>query len=1290
MSLEGKIQIQADIVPTNDNERMAVTDVKYVKGAPILAQSIAGLIAQHPNRLKLGNQATVYGYPNPGVVTDFRLVVEPSTLVDSNGDSIINIDNFDIYWIVQSSTQTASTRVYQYAPDGPGGGAPLYPYEDNPAAEVNWKNTRDDSAGHKWLRFRDDDVDANDDGIFDNWSVPISFSTPYATGDYIENRFKRQIVSTSVISVPASMTNDKYYIVESGQVQIDGDLTLAEIGYYGTDTTAVMYIGRTFKKVAGLTYTFLNSGTVTETLKAPPRTISGVPNNEPAGWTDSIPGGTDQLWQITGQKSVYGQLKSDWTLSKINENPDYVRYSNNASPHPDTIVGINDPATTGSAGDLALIAEGWVSVYAGQDFMATRSDDPGAPLYTPWLVQKINEESGEYVDHVYKLFSINLDADSVLIVAPTLRDPTQEGWSDVPLPETDTTINYESTARKFYNGELKTSWSKPIPYTGKDTFNDVIAATPGDNFKYDSQGNVEPAGGITLQANLYKGLSKLWENTDVSITYAWKKVYDNGAIVDVSPTSNPADPFYTLGAALPIRANQRVVVKADGVTGLAVFRCTQTVTFATGDPLVFEEEISLLDVSDGIDAKALAVTADAPIAVFDTVNLVFSPVTMVLRTYVSNLVAPTINYFRRDGGVWTKLTGALPTGYGQTGSVLTINLSALPKSNLFGETGNSEEKLFAASTHATDPDSADYDTTFSDYITISKLGSANVGSPGENAVLAVLDNEAHTVVLDTVTGIPQAGEVAKATSKISVYDGTTKLNYNTAQYTVTVDNTTQFVVTNPGTGDAVVSLVNATWVNGIRSYVGTLTITYGAIVLTKKFSLSSTMDAPGAIILDIDSDKGFVFTPQDKTDKIFTAVLYENGEPMALPNAAYTFRWTKNNVAGSTSTTNFVDTITRAQILSYSEVTVDVFKDANPTPYRSRTVYVSDVNDGRSYRAWTDNATKPTASQDLTAQDPTDGGIWPVTVSGVIWRLPTDAHWATNVPTFAQDAEENAGVFTWGPVYQLKGEQGDQGPNGDFLHPLYKAEDPGPPAFGVNGNTSTLAQMKAVGWTSLLPGSGIIWKTDRLWNGEGVTFDVNGDPSTAPSGAIWSAAVRISGKDGATGSTGATGPQGPAGPTGPQGPTGPAGSPVVFGSAAMIYYKKLNSILVEGSGNVWNNGANGNSWADSSTYSESTSWTNTTGYDVYVRVDGEAAAYNSSLDGSAKFELKLQIGAGVPQLEVDFKRYSANILPNIFKASDYILVPNGAGLTVTTTIRAILNAPNYLWQRCGIKIVILA
>lgn len=1231
---EGKIQIQADLMPTNDNPRMSVTDIKYIKGGPQVFADIAELVAFHPNRMKSGMPATVMNWPETGTITDFRLGVDPATLKDASNNSIVTTANFQQYWIVQSQTLKDSTRVYQYSADGPGGGAPVFPYVLS--EESNWTNVRDDSKGHKWMRFRDDDTDSNADGIFDNWSVPIPISGIFQTGDYIESMFKRQAVSTATHTGTGTMSVDKYYVIQTGRVQINGDLTLNDIGYFGTDTQVVLPVGRIFKYASANTYTFLDAATLIETVQAPPRTINGLPNNVPVGWGDTVPAGTDQLWEIQGQKSVYGQLKSDWVLRKIIENPDYVRYSNSPAPHPDTIAGVNTPAGTGTPEDAALEAAGWSKTFSGQNFIATREDDPGPDLYTAWFLRKINEESGEYTERVFKLFDDNLDLSDPILVAPSNRDAAVDGWSDTPQEETSSQINYVSEARKFFNGELKTPWSDPVPYTGKDVFLDYIDATPADNFKRDDAGTVTPAT-ITLISRLYKGLKHLSEDATVSISYVWTRVYNGGSVDSTIAGSNPADNFYfegaTGGAPGPgeYRGGARLVVKPGAVDGQAVFKCVQTMTMAQGADLVFTEEFTVIDVSDGVDAVGFVVSADTDRTIYDSVGAVFVPAQMVLRAYWSNLT-PTLHWYRKIAGVWTEiLNGATYTIGGNT---CAFNASAL-----FTADGSAEELYFAVSTHATNPEAADQIATFSDYITISKLSAAGVGSPGENSVSVILANEAHTVVLDKSTVDPISGEIGgdgKARTRVELFDGTTRKTYGT-DWTIALASDNANITFaqrffdadgsgagSPSTTDGEIYI--SAWTNQARSARCTATITYGARTIVKQFSIASTLDAPGAVLLDIDSDKGYTFTPADKTNKTLTAKLYDTSlsgsQEIPLPDAIYEFRWNVGGVWSALSTVN-TKVITQADILLSANVTVEVYKSA--ALFRSRTINITDVNDGQFFRAWTDNVTKPTASQDLGSQDPTNGGIWPVTVNGVVWRLPTDAHWATNVPAFAQDATVAAGVYSWGAVYQLKGEKGDQGVNGNFFHPMYftktpvDASDPNdpayttPPAYGAGGTGSTLAQMKTAGWVSNLPTSGVIWETRRLWTGQGVTFDISGDPSTAPvSGTTWSPRVRTSGKDGAAGSPGVGSP-GPAGPgyngvnfLGTDGSGGNMYSLVPVNGAAAAQFTAPKGTNASGSFIGWIKKANGGSISGITL--------NTTGSWVYIDT-GDTTAKELSIIG---------------------------------------------------------------------------
>lgn len=1145
-NIEGYIPIQSPLMPNNDNPRSWVSDIKYIKGGGQVFSTIDELVAFHPFRMKAGMVATILNYPGVGVITDFRLGVEPSSMVNSAKNSVVTLDNFLDFWVIQSQTSAPTTRVYQYAADSPGGGMPTFPYTE--AHEPDWSGIRDDSRGHRWVRFRDDDVDSNADGIYDNWTPPLPIGEQFRTGDYEENRFKRQAVDTTPRTSTAGLIAGKYYIIETGTITITGDVEANEIGEYGDTTTAVITPGKVFKYVAGNGYTF-NPATVQEVVSVPPKAIGGVLNNEPVGWGDTIPLGSAQLWQISAQKSVYGQLKSSWILKKIVEDPDFIRYSNSPSPHPSTLAGRNDAVVSGGATDLALIAAGWESVYNSHNFIATRALDPDPSfLYTEWVVEKINEESGEYQDRVFKLFDLNLDSDSPSVAAPTQRDPTKEGWSDAPLQETDTQINFVSEARKFFNGELKTAWSIPVPYTGKDVFNDAIDTTQ-DNFHYAADGTTVDPSLITLTAKLWKGTSALWENPDLIITYAWERVYNDGDPDTTIGTTDNTLPFYIKSSDAPYRPGQRLFVKPTAVDGTAIFRCTQTFTISTGNELEFEEEISLLDITDGKDAKSFDIKADNQLVVYDTTASAYSLANIIIRAYWANLIGVSLRWFKKTGLTWTLLSGSPYTIGGNT-------LSFTPAS-IFAEDGTSEEATYACTTHPTElnPENVDYDQYFTDITTIVKLGSLAVGAPGADAVAVLLENESHTIVLDKTTGLPQTGEAAKATTKVRLYSGTTEKLYGTDWTASIASDNVNVTFTLADGGDYANVTVN-TWGANQLSAVCTITMTFAGKTYVKKFSVSSTKDAPGAILLDIDSNKGYIFSPLDRTDKIITGILYDGQTAVTLPNGAlYEFRFKVAGTFGSWGSAN-TKTVTRANILITGDVVCEVRRTGELTAFAARTIKVTDVLDGKTYRAFTQNVAQPTTGRYLTNQNPTTVfGVSPGYVTGVAlgttptitWYVQASSFWTTNPNTqiWEQEAEEyvdtdNVAKWRWSTPKQIKGEVGDQGPQGNFVFPMYRAlvpvdptnpNDPAyttpPPLGNSNSNVATLAQMKTASWLSKLPvgTTAVIWKTERMWNGEGVTFDTNGDPSTTPVSAAspWLPPTRISSKDGAPGTIGNTG-----------------------------------------------------------------------------------------------------------------------------------------------------------------------
>lgn len=1145
MNREGFIPIQSPLVPNNDNPRSFVTENSLIKGAPIIAQSIDELVAHHPNRMVKGNKATVYNFPSVGSVSDFVLNTDPSQLLDGSGNSIITSDNFSSFWEVQGQTITSGRRVQQFSPDGPGGGAPVYPY--TLSEETNWSNTYDASKGHRWTRFRDDDVDDNNDGIYDNWTLPIPINSSFSTGDYIANMWKRQAVSSTVHSAEGTLINTKYYIVETGSIRIQGTISLNDTGDFVNTSDITLGVGRTFKYVPGNTYTFNVGCTLTETIQTPPRSIGGLTNDSPSGWTDTIPAGSAQLWEITGQKSMYGKLKSAWVLKKVVENPNYFRYSNSPIPDPGTIAGVNTTVTNGSAEDLSLISAGWERVYNQQDFIARRSDDPGVNLYTPWIVEKINEESGEYTDRVFKLFSVNLDSDSPSVAPPSGRDPSSQGWTDSPQQETDTEINFVSEARKFYDGTLKTPWSQPVPYTGKDAFNDYIDSSPADNFKYDQNGGVTPST-LTLTAFLNKGVTKIWENNQVTISYSWKVVFDNGGIVSNTITStNPADDIYLLGATgTPgspgwLRSTQRIVFKPAGVNGTTVVRCTQTVTFPTGDPLTFEEEFTIIDVTDGKDAKSLVVTTDIERVVWDTVNSVFNPVDVTMRAYQANLGSPTLYWYKYNTG--TLAWDAISNGATYTITGSTCKITSLTGAG-FAADSTSQKLMFCVSTKNSSPETADYDTDFTDYQTIVKLSSLSTGAAGVNALTSILSNESHTIVLNSQTGLPQTDEVGvnkKAVTEVSLYDGTTQKAYGT-DWTINIPAVTgvTFQVDDLGNTAKVTIL---TWAANLLSATVNIDITYGTFVIRKVFSVTTTKDAPGGLIFDIDSTSGYVWSNGDTSSKTVSCRLYDTnlaGTQEVAYDGTYEFRLN----AGTWQTSNSFSIAVPGIGVTNVVHTFYVRKASAPgVILRSRNINFTKVQSGKIHIAWSDsNVSISTArTNSLTSQSTLAPGT-SVTVGSVVWYDYKDTYWSTHVAKFQQLGEEDAGgSFSWSIATQVTGEKGDQGNQGGFLFSMYKQV-----AAGVTPtltNSWTISQMNSNGWTAKPPGSvsgQIMWFSQRIMvsqigSGSPVQFDgsgypyYDGTPGNYDSGLTadpWGAPVQLTGKTGTDGVSvvGAPGP----------------------------------------------------------------------------------------------------------------------------------------------------------------------
>lgn len=1167
--IKSKINLQGDLIPDNNSEIQPVTDNFYIKGSSQTFESIAQLVAFHPAKLNRGQSVTVVETTAGGQIkaVDYRLLADPELMYNQETLAILVTEsNFLNFWSVADETLSSFERVYAYSPDGPGGSQPPYPYESNPSFESNWVAKFDASQGHRWLRFRDDDVDDNSDNIFDNWTVPIAIGSSIQGGDFVENRYAREAINEDVVTSQAGLKTTNLASNDSGWYLV----TIGNVTEDISGTVTVYEQGRFFKFNGSGTYTFSFGAEAIQTLPAPPRIINGISNDDGAYevgsglesilFTDGVPAGTDKLWEIRAQKSVYGSLKSAWIIITLVEDPNLTRYSTQFTDNPNSIVGQNDPATLGSAGDLALVAAGWEGSFVNNAvYLATRTATGGSPTYTTWEVKKIAGESGEYKERVFKLLPLNIDFDDVVLETPVGADAISQGWSDGPLQETASLINYVAETIKFFDGTLKTPWSVPVPYTGQDTFQDVIVSNLGTTFSVDQVGVTTPTE-ITLQANLFKGLVSLWINEDVS--YVWTRVYNNGAIDNVIADADSGKDFYTLpssgvqGEEDYKRSAQQLVVKPDGVDGVAVFECVQTFTLSDGSTIVFTEQIEINDVNDGKDAKDLSVTADFQLVLYDATAAAHVPALVTITAFENNLLGDPINWFRWNGVGWDKLTS------GVGGYVISATLSGskleITAATVFAGDNTVEEERYAASTEAVDPDANDNVLTFSDYITISKTGATAVGSDGADNAVTLLDNETYNVLLQEIDGTPFAGELGasgKASTLVKVYDAGVPViqGAGAGKYLVSgiVSDNGNVTFNQVVDGNDVRVYVD-TWAANERKAQATITIDYetgdgrGTISMNKVFSLNSTLDPTGAIVLVINSATGrYNFTPADRTDIDLNAILYNDRRTPSeidFDVEDYWFSWKVGSGAfetvkqgGLSNQSGELRTITRAEIQLSDEITVRIFTvnvPSIPTDiFREATIRVSDVLDGKVFRLFQETTDDPPAKPVDTVDVSVGDGSW----------VP-DVPIGPSDPTWAIDGSEKPLVdwgapatpeYEWGNPYKITGEQGSQGNQGGGYYALFASSElPG------GGTADSIDVMVGTnGWSYSIPQTDEVWQARRIYKGvtgtnSPVTLSVagklegeDGSPAVPFDNSVWEV-NRISGVDGVDGDDGVDGVDG--------------------------------------------------------------------------------------------------------------------------------------------------------------------
>jgi hypothetical protein len=152
-----------------------------------------------------------------------------------------------------------------------------------------------------------------------------------------------------------------------------------------------------------------------------------------------------------------------------------------------------------------------------------------------------------------------------------------------------------------------------------------------------------------------------------------------------------------------------------------------------------------------------------------------------------------------------------------------------------------------------------------------------------------------------------------------------------------------------------------------------------------------------------------------------------------------------------------------------------------------------------------------------------------IVAGSATWRSSSDSYWATHQAEFQCIAEE-VGVapsteWIWSYPQDFRGEQGDQGPNGDYYFNMYMASptQPATPNYLVDD----MLTLRGLSWKKLPEITGIIWQTRGRFNGETNPPQVDGyPPNAALSEEEWGAPVKLTGTDGIDGNPGTEGADG--------------------------------------------------------------------------------------------------------------------------------------------------------------------
>jgi hypothetical protein len=265
----------------------------------------------------------------------------------------------------------------------------------------------------------------------------------------------------------------------------------------------------------------------------------------PTGWQNT-PGNTydtriltEDLYRSQMLKGPYGKPKSDWDLPLlVSSDPQLVRYGN----------------TPGNTDFFNVVY--WRGYFTpGLDtHQATRPDGASSD----WTIVKIDQESGEFPDFVFKNFPIAVDESTLIAATPTFPYPVggifpNDAFDAAPAAE-ENKVLYQSSSVKYPDGSLKRPWSLWRRFDGLNVIQAVIDVSPGDTFFFTRNTSgvlVYTFPSITLAAKLYNGVS---ESTTGFNTFKW---YKGATLIVFDSTTHKAT---NLGA----QYNQYHEVSVDG------------------------------------------------------------------------------------------------------------------------------------------------------------------------------------------------------------------------------------------------------------------------------------------------------------------------------------------------------------------------------------------------------------------------------------------------------------------------------------------------------------------------------------------------------------------------------------------------------------------------------------------------------------------------------------------------------------------------------------------------------